>query len=85
MEWVLPTHLREKWSLKRFAEVFDALDDESTTGNAGEERPWTRNKRVVLATLQDDSTVVYYVCIVLYLLHHGIKLSCLSRSCMMGL
>lgn len=24
-EWVLPTSLREKWSLRRFAEVFDAI------------------------------------------------------------
>ncbi|TKA30991.1 hypothetical protein B0A50_01959 [Salinomyces thailandicus] len=24
-EWVLPTHLRETWALRRFAEVFDAL------------------------------------------------------------
>lgn len=27
-EWVLPTHLKEKWSLRRFAEVFDALEEE---------------------------------------------------------
>lgn len=26
-EWVLPTQLREKWSLRRFAEVFDAVGD----------------------------------------------------------
>ena len=24
-EWVLPSHLREKWSLKRFGEVFDDI------------------------------------------------------------
>ncbi|KAK4690276.1 hypothetical protein P7C71_g6475, partial [Lecanoromycetidae sp. Uapishka_2] len=27
-EWVLPTHLKEKWSLRRFAEVFDAVGEE---------------------------------------------------------
>lgn len=27
-EWVLPTHLKEKWSLKRFAEVFDTVEEE---------------------------------------------------------
>jgi len=26
-EWVLPTHLREKWSLRRFADVFDGVGD----------------------------------------------------------
>ena len=26
-EWVLPTHLAEKWSLRRFADVFDALEE----------------------------------------------------------
>jgi tRNA-splicing endonuclease subunit Sen15 len=56
-EWVLPTHLREKWSLRRFAEVFDAL----ATPAADDNKPWTATKRAVLATLQDDSTVVYYV------------------------
>jgi tRNA-splicing endonuclease subunit Sen15 len=58
MEWVLPTHLKEKWSLRQFSEVFDALDDPVV----GEDKPWDKHKRVVLATLQDDSTIVYYVC-----------------------
>ena len=26
-EWVLPTQLREKWSLKRLAEVFDSIEE----------------------------------------------------------
>ena len=56
-EWVLPTHLKEKWTLGRFAEVFDALDWSS----GSEEKPWEAHKRVVLATLQDDSSIVYYV------------------------
>lgn len=49
-ECVLPVHLSEKWSLADFATVFDSL---ASTG--------TREKRIVLATLHDDSTVVYYV------------------------
>jgi tRNA-splicing endonuclease subunit Sen15 len=57
MEWVLPSHLREKWSLRRFAEIFDAMDEKTATDG----KPWEGHKRVVLALLQDDSTVVYYV------------------------
>lgn len=92
-EWVLPSHLREKWSLRRFGEVFDtigtipsvrdgeALFEERNRGfrdldgdmknrvGAGEERKqdqvnaWRRKmpKRLLLATLDDDSTVVYYI------------------------
>ena len=119
-EWVLPTHLREKWSLRRFAAVFDSLSegtpptsqaepgyelqrstDEDLHGNPGFEQGQSEssklesngvgtgkgtedigmeigepgasadslaqkkgkrwNKRLLLATLSDDSTVVYYV------------------------
>ncbi len=106
-EWILPTHLREKWTLRKFAEVFDAIDYPSSsssfsspsgTGNGngngngnGEgtvddidednereeeivgtdhqginERRRTEKgrrdlKRVLLATVGDDSTVVYYI------------------------
>ena len=82
-EWVLPSHLREKWSLRRFGEVFDRVevvpgasdgeeifeddhqdeDDEETKVNK-----WrtSQPKRLLLATLDDDSTVVYYV------IHDGI-------------
>lgn len=49
-ECVLPVHLSEKWSLADFAAVFDSLQ---STG--------TRKKRIVLATLHNDSTVVYYI------------------------
>ncbi|KAI1494767.1 tRNA-splicing endonuclease subunit Sen15 [Biscogniauxia mediterranea] len=53
IEWVLPTHLAEKWTLKSFASVFDSMPSEppSTLG---------RPKRIILATVHDDSTVVYY-------------------------
>lgn len=76
-EWVLPTHVEEKWSLSQFSAVFDSLetvpassDDalteapESTVGV-----PWqgkNRQKRILLATIHDDSTVVYYI------MHDGI-------------
>lgn len=76
-EWVLPTHLKEKWSLRRFAEVFDAVgkvppdvgsQDAGTKideGNGVEERGGVGSrrggKRALLATVADDSTVVYYV------------------------
>ncbi|OBT70699.1 hypothetical protein VF21_10228 [Pseudogymnoascus sp. 05NY08] len=70
-EWVLPTHINEKWSLKKFAEVFDAIEtvppgstdtleqeeDEVGAGWRGK----NRQKRLLLATLHDDSTVVYYI------------------------
>mgnify|MGYP003638198297 FL=1 len=79
-EWVLPTQLQEKMSLKKFASVFDAL---STVPPGGEDKEvgdgpekeknvgwqWqgtNRQKRILLATLHDDSTVVYYI------MHDGI-------------
>jgi tRNA-splicing endonuclease subunit Sen15 len=76
-EWVLPTHLQEKWSLAKFAAVFDALDTVPPTSNehvTGEQaeivghqwRGKNRQKRLLLATLHDDSTVVYYI------MHDGI-------------
>jgi tRNA-splicing endonuclease subunit Sen15, fungi type len=76
-EWVLPTHLTEKWSLRNFAELFDAIQAVPPDGNAlGEKldreqvgQKWEgrqRQKRVLLAILHDDSTVVYYI------MHDGI-------------
>ncbi|KAI2642066.1 tRNA-splicing endonuclease subunit Sen15 [Xylaria nigripes] len=58
-EWVLPTHILEKWTVKAFAAVFDVLPVQSSSHP---ERP----KRIVLATIHDDSTIVYY------LMHDGI-------------
>lgn len=76
-EWVLPSHLREKWSLKRFGEVFDDITmvprtgsgtllfeedrEESEQVETEEENEWRKTKRLLLATLDDDSTVVYYI------------------------
>lgn len=57
VEWVLPTHLAEKWTLRSFAGVFDSMQPQTST-----DRP----KRLVLATVHDDSTIVYY------LMHDGI-------------
>lgn len=105
-EWVLPTHLREKWSLKKFGEVFDAIksadahtlhdEDKAENGDGGGDAPPPQHqlarkngsaqgnhkdklatkevddkeilskkeratKRILLATVSDDSTVVYYI------------------------
>ncbi|KAK4661588.1 putative tRNA-splicing endonuclease subunit tsp-1 [Podospora pseudopauciseta] len=71
LEWVLPLHLSEKWSPAQFAAVFDALDarpprSREITKEEEERSPWLaykgsrRGKRVLLATVQDDSTVTYY-------------------------
>lgn len=95
-EWVLPSHLREQWSLRRFGEIFDHIEavpserigtgDKSQTlfgelngdetelvdeldggdGSAGKGEnvnKWRVNmpKRLLLSTVDDDSTVVYYI------------------------
>ncbi|KAI0971746.1 tRNA-splicing endonuclease subunit Sen15 [Xylaria arbuscula] len=59
VEWVLPTHISEKWTLKAFADIFDSLPVQPS---AHPDRP----KRIVLATIHGDSTIVYYI------LHDGI-------------
>lgn len=70
-EWVLPARLTEKWTLRRFADVFDGLRQCSLNGEAGEveqggqswrwEKGMKKAKRVLLAVAGDDSTIVYYV------------------------
>ena len=79
-EWVLPTHLSERWNLRVFAALFDEIDTLPPADNADERdkddqfdcqvgKKWRghqRQKRVLLATLHDDSTVVYYI------MHDGI-------------
>lgn len=76
-EWVLPSHWEEKWSLARFATVFDALSsvptteeddrqDEQDDAPGSQWRGKNRQKRFLLATLHDDSTVIYYI------MHDGI-------------
>ncbi|KAL7820491.1 tRNA-splicing endonuclease subunit Sen15 [Trichoderma aethiopicum] len=49
-EWVLAVHLAEKWTLSGLAAVMDALPEARK-----------RAKRIVLAALHNDSTVVYYI------------------------
>lgn len=76
-EWVLPVHLSEKMSLKAFAAVVDAIDalppaarqQENLKDDCPEWRQWRgakRRKRVLMAVVHDDSTVVYYM------MHDGI-------------
>lgn len=76
-EWVLPVHLSEKMSLKAFAAVFDAIDalppaakaHEYLKDDCPEWRTWRgvkRGKRVLMAIVHDDSTIVYYM------MHDGI-------------
>ncbi|KAI4177093.1 MAG: hypothetical protein LQ343_000575 [Gyalolechia ehrenbergii] len=72
-EWVLPTHLRERWSLRKFAEVFDSITEvpiAAKEDGQGEQKDSTETKetknrrggkRLLLATAGDDSTIVYYV------------------------
>jgi len=65
-EWILPTRLNETWTLRRLAGVFDAIStvppatDSSARGHRAA-NPWRTTKRVVLATVDTDSTVVYYI------------------------
>ncbi|KAK7521104.1 Sen15 protein-domain-containing protein [Phyllosticta citriasiana] len=78
-EWVVPTHLREKWTVRELAEVFGDMtvappaaageEDEDAQGQQskeGAEDKWRTTKRALLGIVEDDSTVVYY------LVHDGI-------------
>ncbi|KAF9731952.1 hypothetical protein PMIN06_000261 [Paraphaeosphaeria minitans] len=62
-EWILPARLSEKWTLRRLAEVFDGVSKvpPKEDGKVGEMSKWRETKRVVLATVDTDSTVVYYI------------------------
>ncbi|KAF1938480.1 hypothetical protein EJ02DRAFT_354445 [Clathrospora elynae] len=67
-EWILPTRLNEKWTLRRLAGVFDALtmvppatETPAAAAEEGLASPWRTTKRVLLATADTDSTVVYYI------------------------
>ncbi|KAF2834703.1 hypothetical protein M501DRAFT_1009007 [Patellaria atrata CBS 101060] len=70
-EWVLPTHLGEKWTLRRLAEIFGGVgvvppdrdegeDDEGADAET-KRNMWRSKKRVLLAVVNDDSTIVYYI------------------------
>jgi tRNA-splicing endonuclease subunit Sen15 len=66
-EWILPTRLNEKWTLRRLAGVFDAITsvppEPESAASASDRRdnPWRTTKRVILGTVDSDSTVVYYI------------------------
>ena len=66
-EWILPTRLNEKWTLHRLADVFDAISmvppppEASAPEQDRPANPWRTTKRVLLATVDSDSTVVYYI------------------------
>ncbi|KAH8716934.1 tRNA-splicing endonuclease subunit Sen15, partial [Phaeosphaeriaceae sp. PMI808] len=66
LEWILPTRLNEKWTLRRLAEIFDAITEappplEDAAESKHPDNPWRTTKRVLLATVDSDSTVVYYI------------------------
>lgn len=66
-EWILPARLSEKWTLRRLSDVFNGIGlvpQEAETKNTEADRPanpWRTTKRIVLATVDSDSTVVYYI------------------------
>jgi tRNA-splicing endonuclease subunit Sen15 len=66
-EWILPTRLNEKWTLRRLAGIFDAITsvppapENAASEPARPENPWRTTKRVLLGTADSDSTVVYYI------------------------
>lgn len=82
-EWVLPTNLKEKWSLKKFAEIFDAIGEQppriekenGTSANEDTEEAVTeqikskkrRGGKRLLLATASDDSTVVY-----YIVHDGI-------------
>lgn len=83
-EWVLPVDLREKWSVRQWAAVFDSIPAEPPGNGGSNQEPegseagvslgscgptpplqegngQQRKKRLVMAIVSSDSTVVYYI------------------------
>lgn len=67
-EWILPTRLSEKWTLRRLAGIFDSItmvpphpEPKSENEQDRPANPWRTTKRIVLASVDTDSTVVYYI------------------------
>ena len=58
-EWVLPVHTAEKWTLADFAAVFDSIEMAPTRWQDAGDNP-EQHKRLLLAGVDFDSTVVYY-------------------------
>jgi tRNA-splicing endonuclease subunit Sen15 len=69
-EWVFPMHVTESCSVRGFASMFDVIAlspilSESSS-QPGQPRRQPSNKRILLAVVHTDSTIVYYF------LHGGI-------------
>jgi tRNA-splicing endonuclease subunit Sen15 len=66
-EWILPARLNERWTLRRLAGVFDAITSVPSSPEPAaseperKDNPWRTTKRVLLAAVDSDSTVVYYI------------------------
>ena len=75
LEWVLPLHIREALSVRKWAAIFDSIETlppgaaaaEAAVDDGGEMPEWKkwrsvkRHKRLLVAVVQDDSTIVYYI------------------------
>lgn len=63
-EYVLPMDLREKWTLRQMAAVFDALPPlpAPPDGSENGRGEWENKdkKRLLMAVVGEDSTIVYY-------------------------
>jgi len=57
VEWVLPMHITEEWSLKSLAKLFELI--EHVPGQTSTTK-WRPTKRILMAILHNDSTIVYY-------------------------
>lgn len=62
-EWVLPSSLRENWTLRKWAEVFDLIGalppGENGEGEMDEEVEG-KKKRMLMGIVGGDGTVVHY-------------------------
>ena len=63
-EWVVPARVRERWSLAGVGAVFEGVGGAEAGGGLfgeGDGEGGGDARRVVLAAVEDDGTVVYYV------------------------
>lgn len=65
-EWVLPTRLSEPWSIEKTAQVMDVINLVPAASEAEDHAEavttkWRTEKRVLMAIVDNDSTVVYYI------------------------
>lgn len=60
-EWVLPVNTLQQWSIREWAEVFSGIDEKlHTDARNDDSKPVQNVKRVVMAAVTNDGTVVYY-------------------------